>query len=267
MRRIAAFFALMVILGAAAYFLSLRKGTNITSYSHVEKKLHLAGEPSVMLQHVLAKVVYFSPSDLVTSTENWNWKETVLRTMGHEQAFFKSQLGMDLRYLVFDNVVAGKNTHELYDGSDTSHGNPNALVSVREEILNRVLDPSGDLYYSEFASGGSSDYQILVIIYEGTGASAVTFQTRATSGEDVLKIEKDGPPAIILSSAFLNSKFYKEFGDTTLAHEMSHTFGLSDSYDLDSGANIGGDLMGEGRRRVLNMVYLSDQNRRSLGGY
>lgn len=226
--------------------------------------IHFASDRNVSLQNVAAKVIYFVPADMTTNTV-WDWKKDVDTTMQEERRFFSNQLGNTLQPAIYPQVVVGKNPHDYYDGDKTDHGNPHALVAIRDELLDRVYSSAGDLYDPEFVKADSSAYQILIIIYEGTGASSIIYQNGDTTGEDVIKIEKDGPPAIILSTAFLNSPYYKEFGSTILAHEIAHSFGLNDGYDLSSGTNQTDDLMGEGRRRVLTATYISEKNKRLLG--
>lgn len=229
-----------------------------------EVKIHLGGNPSVSLKNVTAKVIYFVPSDLTDQTES-EWQNTIDQTLMKEQKFFNFQLdnAIGINYQIYNTPVIGLQNHLFYDSTTTERGNPHALISVREEIINRIFTPTGDLYRADFAKS-SSDYEFIIIIYGSTGASALIYK-QDDGGDDVVKIEDSGPPAIILSSAFLSSPLYREFGPTVLAHEIGHAFGLTDSYDMATGVNLGTDIMGEGRRRILTNTFISDENKKLLG--
>lgn len=236
--------------------------TNVAAVPEV--KIHLAGNPATSLKKVTAKIVYFMPKDLTGQTES-DWRSVVDKTMRGEQEFYNFQLknALRLNYEIYGSPVVGLENHLFYDSDVTDRGNPHALIAAREEVLKRIIAPTGDLYRADFVKP-SSDYEIIIIIYGGTGASAMIYK-QGGNGEDVVKIEDSGPPAIILSSAFLTSPLYREFGPTILAHEIGHAFGLDDSYDPNTGSNLGTDLMGEGRRRILSATYLSDENKKLLG--
>ncbi|MEK7625231.1 MAG: hypothetical protein AAB467_02660 [Patescibacteria group bacterium] len=226
---------------------------------------HLAGNRAIPLNKVLAKVVYFIPNDLVEEKEA-DWLATIDKTMNEEQRFYRFQLNgaIDFQYDIYESAVIGNKDHQFYDSTSTDRGNPHALISVREEIMRRIFAADGDLYRADFANR-SNDYEFIIIIYGSTGASALIYKQNDGSGEDVVRIEDDGPPAIILSSGFLTSPLYREFGATVLAHEIGHAFGLTDSYDADTGSNLETDIMGEGRRRILTGTYISDKNKKLLG--
>ena len=254
----------LLISGFYYYFLTYRPSERPVTYIPKSNSIHLSGNPEISIKNVEAKVVYFSPSDLYDQI-NWDWKKSLEKTFNIEKDFFRFHLGNTINFSVYPDIIRGRNEHQFYDGENTKNGNPNALISAREEVIKRIFSDSGDLYLSSFVKNRPNTYEILIIIYEGTGASAMIYQKNAVEGPDVFKIETDGPPAIILSSAFLHSPYYLEFGPTILAHEISHSFGLSDSYDVETGKIFGSDLMGEGRRRTPNATYLSTENKKLLG--
>jgi hypothetical protein len=254
----------LLISGFYYYSLTYNPPEKKVVYSPGNRTLHLATEDRIAISNVDVKVVYFTPIDLEPLT-NWSWNEKITNVLTEVKDFYKFQLGNNISFNVYPKVIVGKEIHGFYDGEKTDNGNPNALISVREEVLKRVFSTSGDLYDSQFVISNRGRFQILLIVYEGTGASAMIYQNSPSNGTDVVTIETDGPPAIILSSAYLNSAYYTDFGSTILAHEIGHSFGLSDSSDLATGAYKDNDLMGAGRRRTIDSTYISDKNKKLLG--
>lgn len=265
MRGRLAILIVLTLLISGFYYYSLTYTPKEKTGLYIPKKpsLHLANDNTKSIYDVNIKVVYFTPVDLEPLT-NWEWKDGINKTMEDVARFYNLQLGNRIRYNIYPNVVVGKETHAFYDGEKTDNGNPNALISVREEVLKRLFNKNGDLFDGEFLKLNKNTYEILLIIYEGTGASAMIYQNNDTSGTDVFRIETDGPPAIILSSAYLNSQYYIQFGSTILAHEIGHSFALSDSIDDVTNSYKDNDLMGAGRRRTIGQTYISEKNKKIL---
>lgn len=246
------------------YFLKSTHRPLVLTISKPE--IHLAGNPKISLSRARAKVVYFVPNDPKTPVLD-GWLAVVEKAMEEEQKFFDFELNgaSTLSYDIYPEPIIGKGDHLFYDSDITDGGNPHALIAVRQEILQSVFSKSGGLYRSDFSTLNDKDYNFLVIIYGNTGASAMIFKDSPTKGDDVVAIEDDGPPAIILSSSYLTSTSTREFGPTILAHEMAHAYGLSDGYDTTNGAVFSNDLMGEGRNRILSSTYLSEESKKQLG--
>lgn len=228
--------------------------------------VHLAGDLSVSLKKVRAKVVYFVPNDLgiVTSSDRM---DLLYKTMDQEKNFFNFALdsALNFNYDIFPDSVTGIHDHHFYDATSTNHGNFHALITAREEIQNRIFNTSGDLYSEKFSAIDQNEYNILIIIYGNTGASALVVKNAAAANsEDVIEVN-DGLPAVLLSISFLTDPRYQQFGPTVLAHEIAHTLGLEDGYDLENGAILTEDLMGAGRRQILSQTYISDKNKNLLG--
>ena len=94
--------------------------------------------------------------------------------------------------------------------------------------------------------GNEGVYCVIVIIYEGIGASG---------SENVA----------LLSRIFLTDSQYSATAATLLAHEFYHTLGLPDAYDIITAVPFSQDIMGLGRFKPIEKTYLDKDNLIQLG--
>ena len=175
---------------------------------------------------------------------------------------------------IYPQPVIGLKNASFYNGGiNTSGGNPNALMNVRDELLDRVFDKSGDLYEKGFASKRSTaEFQSIAVIYQGVGAAGLIFISPKDErlGENpVYQIEDEGPPLFLVSDSYLFDRNFEKFGVTTFAHEFGHTLGLDDEFKVTLNPAtewvIRDDIMGSGRNRPLDATYLSLESKKLLG--
>lgn len=216
------------------------------------KEVHRYNDASRSLEEISVLVFYFVPRNRLDSTLE-NWHELLEENVQKLQAFHTLQLQgvSQLDYAIYPKPVMGLRDNLYYDTDVTQHGNPEALRSVTREIEVRVLEGSGDLFRDDFlpegyTPDGQHPYQVLLIMYEGVGASG-------------------GDNAALVSSSFFADERFSALGSTYLAHEFYHTLGIPDAYDSETAITTDADIMGLGRFKQIQRTYLSTQTLKAIG--
>jgi len=216
------------------------------------KEVHRYNDPSRSLEEISVLVFYFVPRNRFDSALE-NWHELLEKNVQKLQAFHTLQLQSvsQLDYTIYPKPVIGLQDNLYYDTDVTRHGNPEALRRVTRELEARVLEASGDLFRSDFLPGGYTPdgqhpYQVLLIMYEGVGASG-------------------GDNVALVSSTFLADPRFNTYGASIMTHEFYHTLGIPDGYDLTTSLSTSSDIMGLNRTKPIEKVYLDTKTLNSLG--
>lgn len=224
--------------------------------------LHYAGKPDIPIKKIAIRAVYFVPQDAASSSDFW--LKPLASALDQTASFYSKQLngGANISYKIYPQIIVGQQPSSFYDGSSTSLGNPNALLSIRRELEARLFSQTGDLYQQQFSSTDGDQFPVLAVLYEGVGSSG----TLPDEGDShAAPGSADSLSAMMVARVFLTDDAYQDFGVTFFAHEFGHTIGLADGYDTATGNPSGDDIMGAGRFRPLGYTYLSKENKLSLG--
>lgn len=183
------------------------------------------------------KTFYFVPKN---KRPEPNWEQALERALKELANFHQSQFAGTsiIRYEVAATSTAGLYDNLTYDTQDTSHGNPAALLSIRDELLRRELVKSDPAQ--------SDGYNAILIIYEGVGAAGT-------------------PGFALLSRKFLTDKQYEAIVSSLLAHEFYHTLGMRDDYDIEGGRPHGFDIMGMARTMPLPYAFIKPEVLKRMG--
>lgn len=244
-----------------------------------ESIIHAYHNPEINLEKIRIKAFYAVPKNK-TSEAILNWHDILDVSLIKSQAFHKIQFREKsfLLYDIYPEPVVLNENNIYYDTDSTKFGNPKALINIANELEKRVFKKNGDLYLEGFSQRNPSEYPVLGIIYEGVGAAGgVIHDSELESTEEIAK--KLGLPEsviykvdvksadgfFILSRSFLTEAEYEFNGPTQFYHEFAHTFGLPDGYDLETGVSQTFDIMGEGRRKPIEIMYLDRKFTRAMG--
>ena len=189
-------------------------------------------------------VLYFVPKDK-TPVDDLVWKTAINDAVRKLKAFHDVQLQhrSTINVVVRNTPVSGLKESGSYDTEDTNEGNPKGLRSTGDELDAR-LAVGGDL--REELSQFNGRTPILYVVYEGVGSSG-------SSGG-----------AALINRRFLTDTTTISYGSSYFVHEFYHTIGVPDGYDADD-RSFESDVMGLGRRRPLDVNYLSATTLKSLG--
>lgn len=226
-------------------------------------QVHHAQSHLIKLEKIRIKAFYFLPKDRQESKDP-NWQSLMEDGLGKLKQFYTHQLhsASDIQFEIYPEPIIGlKNTAD-YNGLDTNRGNPNALISIQDELNQRLFLKTGDQYDKSFTKRTTGEYQVMAIMYEGVGSSALMLRENDASDITVLD---EGLPAFLVSRYFLADEGYKDYGTTIFCHEFGHTLGLPDAYDLSTNQPLTEDIMGSGRFRPLDYAFLSQEPKKQLG--
>lgn len=242
--------------------------------------IHFYGDPGRILGDIMVYAVYFVPENKKTLIAE-NWRGLLETNLVKLQVFHSLQFGgrSNIQYRIYPDPVVGMSESTAYDTDDTANGNSRALITIAQELEKRVFDSSGDRFRSDFVERSSNAYPVLMVLYEGVGASGgMIFESESESAGEIanklglsesvvfpIKIRAvDG--FFLLNREFLTGR-YGTFGASLLAHEFYHTIGLPDQYDTPNGNPFSSDLMGSGRFLPIEKTYLGRDLLRQLGLY
>lgn len=269
---------LLIFAGLAGIYFFVGTPKIIPTYYPNAASVHLYNNPDISIKNIHIYAFYFIPQNK-SETPPDNWKETITAGLVNLRDFHNLQLQKlsGISYEVFPEPVIGVKDNSFYDTDKTDRGNPQALISVAEELEGRVFERDGDLYREDFAKNKNDSYPVMFIMYEGVGAAGgiINDSQKETASEIAaeLNISESIIYLVDVSSAdgfFLVNREIVEGlhglnGHAILAHEFYHTIGLEDKYsEIDSVAESA-DLMGLGRLKPLENGYLSRESLAALG--
>ncbi len=231
----------------------------ISDYQNPNPKdlnIHFFKDSEISLKNIKVKLVYFVPNDRMDSRRE-NWKKDLKDLSKSLSLFHEAQFRgfSKLSFDIFSDPVIGFRGADFYDGEDTSFGNPNALVSVNDEIKKRLFQKDGDLYSLDFVKSDNDQYVVLGIVYEGVGA------TGGMETIDKYKQKGDLNRVFLVSSSYLDKEVKN--GYTTFYHELLHTFGAPDFYSEKY--IYSDDIMGGGRKKPLESTYIDKKLLKDFG--
>ncbi len=143
------------------------------------------------------------------------------------------------------------------------------MISSSEEIYRRIFSENGDLYEKKFAEHQKGAYSVLFVMYEGIGAVGGVIREMGESGlSDIVSVGGERGESIFFDVSLekfggfflLNREYlfgvHGDFGTTFFVHEFYHTLGVPNGYRLDENISESEDIMGLGRFRPLESVFL-----------
>ena len=246
---------------------------------------HIYNNPDRSIKNIEIVVFYFVPKDRIMS-QLADWREILERHLEELVSFHSLELRdtSDIHYTIYPQPVIGLKQSAQYDTDITQHGNSQALLHVAEEIDTRVFDSAGDLHRQDFLITREQGYPVLLILYEGVGASGgIIYDSESGSVSEIARKLKL-PESIVYpvniktvdSFLLLNQKYLTEqqngdTGTTILAHEFYHTLGVPDGYEekeengIQTAVSTSNDIMGVGRSYPIDKTYLSKETLKGLG--
>ncbi|MEK7480619.1 MAG: hypothetical protein AAB604_00770 [Patescibacteria group bacterium] len=209
--------------------------------------LHYYQNAEAPIEKIHALALYFVPKNKIASAIP-DWRETLETNIKALQRFhaFQFQGRSQVSYEIYPRAVIGRQDNMFYDTEITQHGNPEALRRTAEELEERLFRPGGDLYDAYWAAVEPGVYRVMIVMYEGVGASG------------------SGNTAFV-SRIFFSDPRYRSMAATTLAHEFYHTLGIPDAYELSEAIPTSQDIMGLGRSRPLEKTYIEKNTLYQLG--
>ena len=236
-------------------------GYSLENAQHIEEvRAHFYDKPEVSLERVAVKVVYVVPADIgaKASTTGWSSKveEKLHQVMNDVAVFHRGQFrgSSVMNYEFFPWGVTLRRESRFYDSDNTNEGNPHALTAIAAELQERMFTEGGDLYDAEFSKYQEEEYRVLALVYAGVGASGGAITKDASY---------DG--ALILNQDYFLDERWQQEGPTVLYHELAHTLGVPDSYDIKSGVTETDDIMGSRRDVPLANTYLDLRTLKHMG--
>ncbi len=233
-------------------------------------RIHVYKNPDASIGRIRVKAFYAVPNNKKADPA---WQNQLSRALDDSAKFHELQFhGLSkLNYDVFKAPVMLQHDDAFYDTTSTGAGNPHALINVGEELEQRVMRSSGDLYDAAFAATDPNEYNVMAILYEGVGASGgEIYQTALQSANQIA--QKLGLPESIIyivhidsvSGFFIVNRNYLATeplnisGESVFYHEFAHTIGLPDLFD-ENNAPFSNDIMGRGREKPIENTYI-DKN-------
>jgi len=199
-------------------------------------KPHFYQKPAIDISKINLKIFYVVPNNLQVATE---WKDNINSVMPNEIKFHAVQFHNTSQLLpeIYPEPVVLEHEDTFYDTNNTNNGNPEGLRNIVPELERR---------FPKFLEHTNDTYLAIAIIYEGVGASGA-------------------PNAMILSRTFLSKDEYRLSGGSLFYHELAHTFGVPDFFDLVSNQPNSDDVMGAGRYKPLETNYFGPDLQVDLG--
>lgn len=242
--------------------------------------LHFYGDTGRPLGEIMVYAVYFVPENKKALIAE-NWRGLLETNLAKLRAFHSVQFGgrSQTQYRIYPDPVVGMSESTAYDTDDTANGNPRALITIAQELEKRVFNSSGDRFRSDFAGRPIDAYPVMMVLYEGVGASGgMIFESESESAGEianklglsesvVFPIDIKAVDGFFLMNREFLTGSYGPFGASLLAHEFYHTIGLPDQYDIPGGTPLSPDLMGSGRFLPIEKTHLGRDLLRQLGLY
>jgi hypothetical protein len=133
---------------------------------------HLVHDEARSIEKIGIAAFYFVPKNKVSDVTP-QWKDIIERNLEQLRRFHVLQFrGLsDISYVVYPERIIGLEESLFYDTENTDRGNPYALINAAEELERRVFAKDGDLYRDAFVQELNDTYPVMVIMYEGVGAT------------------------------------------------------------------------------------------------
>lgn len=204
---------------------------------------HRLGDPNRSISHIQIRAFYFVPQDRQNDLLI-QWPAVLEEHLKELQEFHALQFQNKsaLAYRIYPEAVIGDEPGLFYDTEVTQHGNPEALRRIVAELERRFPE----IRQGEGTSVEKGVYDVIVILYEGVGASG-------------------GDNAALLSRTFFSDPQYKDVASTLLTHEFYHTLGIPDGYEPETAIPTTFDIMGLGRSRSLLRAYFDRKTLKEMG--
>ncbi len=210
---------------------------------------------------ILAIVVEFSDHPAVVSATFFD--SLIFGTVGNTVADYYDEISYGQLDIVTVNLPSSRGwqtapqTYEWYVNGQNGTGNyPRNSQKLVEDLVDQI-DPQVD--FSLYDNDGDGYVDILLVIHSGTGAELSGRNSDIWSHKwGIAPHNRDG---VNISSYTIQPEFWTIAGDMTIgvvAHELGHSFGLPDLYDLDYSSH------GIGRWGIMS--YGSWLGPRGLGG-
>lgn len=269
----------MIVAALAALFFWIGNPRMFQYAAVVPPSPHFFNNPERGIVATRVAAVYFIPKNK-EHEKSGTWREMLESNLALLQKFHSLQFQgrSAVSVAVYPEPVIGRRGQLFYDTKNTSRGNPKALLSIAEELEERVFSSSGDLYRPDFWKQENGTYPVLFILYEGVGASGGIIAEHSSESVADIARELGIPESVIfkvpvssvdgfflLSRSFLSEAEYRSFGASLLAHEFYHTLGVPDGYDAEDETPTTVDIMGLGRFRPIEKTYLQRKTLRALG--
>lgn len=248
-----------LFLVASLLFLALFVGVRKVEPRPVlrEARPHLYNDESLSIEKIQITVFYFVPKDALSMKDN-SWQKGTEEYLKKLQNFHLTQFEntSKISYTFFPEIIEGILTTREYEGLFDGKNN-DALIPIKDEIISRVYNEKGELFYSTMQKGRDSKTRnSYMVIFEGKGAA----------GNDDFAL---------VSRSYVTDDSYKEIGPTFFAHEFYHTLGLVDNYQTSMYAYKNGeqttislitskDIMGQ-VNVPLTTTYIDSEALRKMG--
>ena len=204
-----------------------------------DTNIHAYDDERTSIKEILLTVYYFVPSNKLDDAADTSWKEPMIQTLEDLKRFHDMQFEgqSHLSFVIHPTSIVGKQSNIFYDSTDTTRGNPHAIVSIAEELKDMEIT----------TNAGPDVYHVTYIVYDGVGASGMNH-------------------AALINRRFLTDSAYEQVRESLIAHEFYHSLGIPDGYDISTGTSTTSDLMGHGRTtRDLKSNFLENSTLAHFG--
>lgn len=237
--------------------------------------LHVYGNPSVSLERVDIRVVYFIPAgngEEASADDSFRKTKAYLNavvlpdiTTFHAREFSgRSRIS----WRVYPRPVRGLRDDAFYNKKFLDVSAVLPLSAVEAELAARLFRPDGDLYDADYAVSQKDAYHILLVVY----AEPVPLLRLAGQAVFIPGLTNEVGTAALVFRPVVDPQFRAVWpnGGTVLYHELMHTMGVPEQYDLSSihvleQQQKRGDVMGHGTQSPLLTTFVGGDIKRGMG--
>lgn len=221
------FFFFAVAALVLAGFLFFKKSGSTMPQSWTLPKPHVYQNPKQDISKIALKIFYVAPKNAEVS-EIWQSNiNSILRDVTDFHAIQFHGLSK-ISPQIYPQPVILKNDAIFYDTANTDYGNPRGLLNIIPELENR---------YQAFLETANDEFRAIAVVYEGVGASGSL-------------------GAMLFSHDYLVKDEYALNRASLFYHELAHTYGLPDRFDLKTNSPFSNDIMGDGRFKPIATNYI-----------
>lgn len=242
------FAVLAIVIGALVWmYFGIGRAKVYQGWAPEKNSVHFYERPNAPISKIEIRAFYFVPRNKTERIVD-GWRAPLNSALQKLTVFHSQQLQgrSEVWYKIYPEPIVGLKDSIDYDTDNTQYGNPQALLAISEELEQRVLNPSGNLYNYGFSQAEPESRLVMMILYEGVGASGT---------------EK----AAIVSREFLTDPEYVNTGVSVFVHEFYHTIGLVDGYTIPEAIPTTEDIMGLGKTRPIDRTYVQKSSLKKLG--